>query len=50
MKYLTLSDPSAIWMPDVFFSNEREGHVHKIIFPNVYIRIFPNGRILFSIR
>ena len=37
-------------MPDLFFSNEREGHKHNIIVPNVYVRISPNGSILYSIR
>ncbi|XP_032785554.2 glutamate-gated chloride channel [Daphnia magna] len=50
MKYLTLNDPSKVWMPDLFFSNEREGHFHNIIVPNVYVRIFPNGWVLYSIR
>lgn len=37
-------------MPDLFFSNEKEGHFHNIIMPNVYIRIFPHGSVLYSIR
>lgn len=37
-------------MPDLFFSNEREGHFHNIIVPNVYVRIFPDGKVLYSIR
>lgn len=50
MKYLTLTEASRVWMPDLFFSNEKEGHFHNIIMPNVYIRIFPNGLVLYSIR
>ena len=50
IKYLTLNDPSKVWMPDLFFSNEREGRKHNIIVPNVYVRISPNGSILYSIR
>jgi hypothetical protein len=50
IKYLTLTDPNKVWMPDLFFSNEREGHFHNIIVPNVYVRIFPDGRVLYSIR
>ena len=50
LKYLTLTDPDKVWMPDLFFSNEREGHFHDIIVPNVYVRIFPNGAVLYSIR
>lgn len=50
LKYLTLTESSRVWMPDLFFSNEKEGHFHNIIVPNVYIRIFPNGSVLYSIR
>ena len=37
-------------MPDTFFQNEKLGHFHDIIVPNVYVRIFPTGRVLYSIR
>ncbi|XP_011305255.1 glutamate-gated chloride channel isoform X5 [Fopius arisanus] len=50
LKYLTLTESTRVWMPDLFFSNEKEGHFHNIIMPNVYIRIFPNGSVLYSIR
>ncbi|XP_074108192.1 glycine receptor alpha 1 isoform X10 [Cotesia typhae] len=50
LKYLTLTESSRVWMPDLFFSNEKEGHFHEIIMPNVYIRIFPHGSVLYSIR
>lgn len=50
IKYLTLTEANRVWMPDLFFSNEKEGHFHTIIMPNVYIRIFPYGSVLYSIR
>lgn len=50
IKYLTISDIKRIWIPDVFFINEKEGHFYDIIKPNVYIRIFPNGQVSISIR
>ncbi|XP_057338654.1 glutamate-gated chloride channel isoform X7 [Microplitis mediator] len=50
LKYLTLTESTRVWMPDLFFSNEKEGHFHEIIMPNVYIRIFPHGSVLYSIR
>lgn len=37
-------------MPDTFFRNEKEARKHEIIVPNVYVRIFPDGEILYSIR
>ncbi|XP_074601859.1 glutamate-gated chloride channel-like isoform X2 [Brevipalpus obovatus] len=50
IKYLTLTDPSRIWLPDLFFKNEKEGHFHDIIMPNVLLRIHPDGRVLYSVR
>lgn len=50
IRFLTLTDPDKIWKPDLFFANEKEGHFHNIIMPNVLLRIYPNGDILYSIR
>jgi len=50
IKYLTLTDSSKVWMPDTFFRNEKIGAFHNILTPNLYIRIFPDGDVLFSIR
>ncbi|XP_042235804.1 glutamate-gated chloride channel-like isoform X2 [Homarus americanus] len=50
IKYLTLTETNKVWMPDLFFKNEKLGHFHDIILPNVYLRIFPNGGVLYSIR
>ncbi|KAI1289769.1 Glutamate-gated chloride channel [Halotydeus destructor] len=50
IRFLTLTDPSKIWKPDLFFSNEKEGHFHDIIMPNVLLRIHPDGSVLYSIR
>lgn len=50
IKFLTLTEPEKIWKPDLFFSNEKEGHFHTIIMPNVLLRIHPNGEVLYSIR
>ena len=45
-----MTDASRIWMPDTFFRNEKFGSFHTILQPNLYIRIFPDGNILYSIR
>jgi anionic glutamate receptor len=50
IKFLVLTDPDKIWKPDLFFKNEKEGHFHNIIMPNVLLRIHPNGKVLYSIR
>ncbi|OQV20935.1 Glutamate-gated chloride channel [Hypsibius exemplaris] len=49
-KYLVLPDPDKVWKPDLFFQNERQGHLHNILVPNVFLRIHPNGDIMMSIR
>ncbi|XP_014666584.1 PREDICTED: glutamate-gated chloride channel-like isoform X2 [Priapulus caudatus] len=49
-KYVNLPDPERIWRPDLFFSNEKQGHFHDIVMPNVLLRLYPDGRILYSVR
>ena len=44
IRYLTLTDPDKIWKPDLFFSNEKDGHFHNIIMPNVHLRIYPEKK------
>ena len=50
IRYLQLTDTRKIWTPDYFFYNEKQGHFHSMIKPNVLIRIYPNGAILYSTR
>ena len=45
-----MTDASKVWMPDTFFRNEKIGRFHKILAPNLYIRVYPNGDVLYSIR
>ncbi|XP_055332849.1 gamma-aminobutyric acid receptor subunit alpha-2-like [Paramacrobiotus metropolitanus] len=49
-EYLVLPDPDRIWKPDLFFQNEKSAHLHNILVPNVFFRIYPNGDIMMSIR
>ena len=39
-----------VWMPDTFFRNEKDAKFHDIIQPNLYVRVFPDGDVLYSIR
>jgi len=39
-----------IWMPDTFLRNDIKGNHHEIVEPNNYIRIFPDGKVLYSVR
>ncbi|XP_078405841.1 glycine receptor subunit alphaZ1 [Cetorhinus maximus] len=46
-------DPSmldSIWKPDLFFANEKGAHFHEITTDNKLLRIFQNGKVLYSIR
>ena len=47
---ITLTEQERLWKPDLFFRNEKEGHFHKIIMPNVLLRINGDGAVLYSIR
>lgn len=50
IRYLTMTDSTKVWMPDTFFRNEKIGRFHDILQPNLYVRVFPNGDVLYSIR
>lgn len=50
---LDLADPAlvkAIWKPEVFFPNAKEGAFQFVTVPNVLVRIQPNGEILYILR
>ncbi|KAI1289288.1 Glutamate-gated chloride channel [Halotydeus destructor] len=48
--YLSLTDRNVLWMPDLFFSNSHTEQTFELMKPNVLIRIYPDGSILFSQR
>jgi len=50
IKYLTLTDSSKLWKPDLFFTNELSSTRHEMTTPNLVIRIYPDGGVLFSQR
>ena len=39
-----------IWTPDTFIRNSVKGNRHDIVEPNNYLRIFPDGQVLYSER
>ena len=45
-----MTEASKVWMPDTFFRNEKIGRFHSILTPNLYVRVFPGGDVLYSIR
>ncbi|XP_022708523.1 glutamate-gated chloride channel-like [Varroa jacobsoni] len=50
LPYQKVADPSLIWTPDTFFSNELEGYRHSVSRDNVFLRVKRNGQILLSER
>lgn len=51
LRYINMiDDVSQIWKPDTFFKNEKESHFHKLLAPNQLIRIYPDGKVLYSLR
>ena len=47
---LIVPDITNTWFAQLALEIEKEARKHEIIVPNVYVRIFPNGEILYSIR
>ncbi|XP_013401391.1 glycine receptor subunit alpha-4-like [Lingula anatina] len=49
---ITLSDKALadLWVPDLFFSNEKQSWRHDITTPNVLLRIGQDGSVLYSQR
>ncbi|XP_035226001.1 glutamate-gated chloride channel-like isoform X1 [Stegodyphus dumicola] len=45
-----MRDVEKIWKPDLFFVEEKEGIMHNVVSPNVFVRIKPNGEVLCSVR
>lgn len=43
-------DVDMIWRPDTFIRNELESKVHQNLARNNYVRVFPGGWILYSVR
>jgi len=50
LRFLTLNDPKQLWTPDTFFRNSIEEERHGVMTPNNYLRIFPDGTVLYSER
>uniref|UniRef100_A0A1I8HYA7 Gamma-aminobutyric acid receptor subunit beta n=3 Tax=Macrostomum lignano TaxID=282301 RepID=A0A1I8HYA7_9PLAT len=46
---LTLnSKKSELWVPDLYFINEKRGNFHEITTPNLLLRVKPSGEVTFS--
>ena len=41
---------SKIWVPDLFFANEKRASFHDVTVQNKLIRLFPNGDMFYSMK
>ena len=39
-----------LWLPDLFFANEKKANFHKVTQDNKLVRIYKNGDIYISVR
>ncbi|KAL5011788.1 hypothetical protein ScPMuIL_010339, partial [Solemya velum] len=39
-----------VWVPDIYFSNEKEAKVHDVTVPNKLMHLRPDGSVFYSIR
>ena len=39
-----------LWVPDLFFTNEKTGQFHKVTVPNRLLQVSPDGELLYSAR
>lgn len=51
-EYVVLDDVlgEKLWTPDLFFDNEATAFVHKMMKPNTYKWVYPDGKVLWSTR
>ncbi|XP_045620354.1 glutamate-gated chloride channel [Procambarus clarkii] len=49
VEYVTVLNPYLAWLPDAFFKNAITTQ-RKSIHPEAYLRIFPDGRVIYSTR
>lgn len=52
MKLLMLNSNMVgkIWIPDTFFRNSRKSNAHWITTPNRLLRLWSNGRVMYTLR
>ncbi|XP_068084324.1 gamma-aminobutyric acid receptor alpha-like isoform X2 [Anabrus simplex] len=47
---LSISMLQRIWKPDTYFYNGKQSYLHTITTPNKFVRLFQDGRVLYSSR
>ncbi|XP_070197043.1 glycine receptor subunit alpha-2-like isoform X8 [Littorina saxatilis] len=41
---------NVVWVPDVYFRNEKSGSFHDVTVPNKFMHLYPGGRVVYSVR
>ncbi|KAL8566714.1 hypothetical protein ACOMHN_050362 [Nucella lapillus] len=39
-----------VWVPDVYFRNEKSASFHDVTVPNKFMHLYPGGRVVYSVR
>lgn len=47
---LSISMLARIWKPDTYFYNGKYSYLHTITSPNKFVRLYQDGRVLYSSR
>uniref|UniRef100_A0A182JFV5 Neurotransmitter-gated ion-channel ligand-binding domain-containing protein n=2 Tax=Anopheles atroparvus TaxID=41427 RepID=A0A182JFV5_ANOAO len=47
---LSISMLGRIWKPDTYFYNGKQSYLHTITTPNKFVRLYQDGRVLYSSR
>ncbi|KAI4477987.1 hypothetical protein M0802_014622 [Mischocyttarus mexicanus] len=47
---LSISMLAKIWKPDTYFYNGKQSYLHTITSPNKFVRLYQDGRVLYSSR
>lgn len=47
---LSISMLARIWKPDTYFYNGKQSYLHTITSPNKFVRLYQDGRVLYSSR
>lgn len=47
---LSITMLEKIWKPDTYFYNGKQSYLHTITTPNKFVRLYQDGRVLYSSR
>lgn len=39
-----------VWVPDLFINNEKKANIHHVTVPNMLMHIYPDGKVVYSMR